>query len=253
MLVDYHVHSIGHKDRDHNLENLIQYLSWAEKRKIKEIGFADHDRYINDLDFSLYQEVQKKFPKIKVKVGLEIDFFPKKISEIKDLRNSYPFDYVIGSVHYVGDWMFDNDKFKEKYLEWDIDDLYEKYLNLVVQGAETGLFPLIGHLDLIKIFGYRPRKSIAEVFSVPLQRLKKTGVVLELNTNGWYKPVQELYPGPELIELCFNYGLPITLSSDAHHPEQVGRDVIRALEIAKKYGYRKIASFSQGKVDYINV
>lgn len=253
MLVDYHVHAVGHNDREHTLENLIQYLETARERNLREIGFADHDRYLPDLDFNLYSKLQELFPDIKIRVGLEIDYFPDKISEIKKIRNSYDFDYCIGSVHYIGDWMFDAERNKAEFDNWDIDRLYEKYLSLVVAAAQTGFFPLIGHLDLLKIFGHRPRKSLEATFYPALQAIKKTGVVLELNTNGWYKPVGELYPSPELIQLMFECDIPITLSSDAHHPDQPGRDVDKALTIAKKAGYRKIATFEKGKVNFVNV
>lgn len=253
MLVDYHVHALGHADREHTLENLIPYLDTAQEKNLGEIGFADHDRYLERLNFSLYKELQKLYPKINIRVGLEIDYFPGKLEEIKKIRSSYPFDYCIGSVHYVDDWMFDADKYKEKFQEWNIDDLYVRYLSLVVGAAKTGLFPLIGHLDLLKIFGHKPTKSLKDTFWSYLQELEKTGVVVELNTNGWYKPVNELYPAPELIELCFEANLPITLSSDAHQADQVGRDVDKALSIAKKAGYTKISTFNNGKVNFINV
>lgn len=253
MLIDYHIHSIGHAAREHNLENLIEYLRWAEKRNIKEVGFADHDRYLNVLNLNLYEKLQTLFPKIKIRVGLEIDYFPKKIEEIIKLKNSFPFDYVIGSVHYIDEWMFDNDKYVDKYKEWDMDRLYEEYLKRVVGSAKTGLFPLIGHMDLIKIFNFRPNKSIKDTFLPSLKELKKTGVVVELNTNGWHKPVKELYPCEEIIKMCFETDIPITLSSDAHQADQVGRDVDKALEIAKNCGYRKLATFSNKRVKLVNV
>lgn len=253
LLVDYHVHALGHADREHTLENLIEFLNVAQERNIKEIGFADHDRYLDRLDFSLYQKLQELYPHINIRVGLEIDYFPDKISQVKNKRNSYNFDYVIGSVHYVGDWMFDADRYKDKFGDWDIDELYARYLNLVVEAAQTGLFPLIGHLDLLKIFGHRPVKSLYDTFWTSLRALQKAGVVLELNTNGWYKPIGELYPAPQLIQLCFDTNIPITLSSDAHWAEQVGRDVDKALEIAKKAGYKKIATFGKGKISFVNV
>lgn len=253
MLVDYHVHAIGHGAREHTLENLGEYIQCALERNIKEIGFADHDRYLDDLNLDLYQELQKMYPQINIRVGLEIDYFPDKMEEIKKIRYSYPFDYCIGSVHYVGEWMFDADKFKERFKEWDIDELYNKYLSLVLGSAQTGLFPLIGHMDLLKIFGHRPTRSMETTFGPYLKDLAKTGVVIELNTNGWYKPVGELYPSPQLIEMCFNANLPITLSSDAHQADQAGRDVDKALSIAKKAGYRKIATFAKGKVYFVEV
>jgi len=253
MLVDYHIHALGHMDREHTLENLREYLEYARERNIKEIGFADHDRYLANLDFSLYKKVQDLYPDINVRVGLEVDYFPGKEQELQKIVNSYDFDYLIGSVHYVDQWMFDASNQQENFSNWDIDELYKKYLSLVTGAAQTGLFFITGHLDLLKIFGHRPRKSLRETFEPALKLLNKTGTVVELNTNGWYKPVGELYPEPKLISLCFEYNIPITLSSDAHQADQVGRDVHKALEIARKCGYKKIAVFSKKKVNYIDI
>ncbi|SMB96459.1 histidinol-phosphatase (PHP family) [Desulfonispora thiosulfatigenes DSM 11270] len=253
MLVDLHVHAIGHDDRKHNLDNLIPYLEKAKTMNIKEIGFADHDRYFDILNLNLYEDLQKLYPEIKINVGLEVDYFPDKIFEITKIINKFDFDYIIGSVHYIDEWMFDSDKQKQGFLEKDIDEVYKQYLSRIVGAAQTGLFPLIGHLDLIKIFGFKPTKNISETFLEAIKLIQKTGVVIELNTNGWYKPVNELYPSEELIKLCFNYNIPITLSSDAHQAEHVGRDVDKALNLAKKCGYKKIATFANKKVNFVNI
>lgn len=253
MLVDYHVHAIGHNDREHNLENLVPYMEQAKRKNIKAIGFADHDRYLNLLNLDLYSKLQKLYPDIKINVGLEIDYFPDKISETRALIKEYNFDYLIGSVHYIDDWMFDCCKQKDEYEKRNIDEIYREYLKRVVGSAQTGLFSLIGHMDLIKIFGYRPTKSISDTFLDSIKQLKKTKVVVELNTNGWYKPIQEIYPSEEIIKLCFNQDIPITLSSDAHQADQVGRDVDKALSLAKKCGYKKIATFVDKQIKFVNV
>ena len=151
MLVDYHIHALGHMDREHTLENLREYLEYARERNIKEIGFADHDRYLANLDFSLYKKVQALYPDINVRVGLEVDYFPGKEQELQKIVNSYDFDYLIGSVHYVDQWMFDASNQQENFSNWDIDELYKKYLSLVTGAAQTGLFFITGHLDLLKI------------------------------------------------------------------------------------------------------
>lgn len=253
VLVDYHIHALGHMDREHTIENIIEYLEYAKERNIKEIGFADHDRYLPNLDFSLYQKVQALYPDVNIRVGLEVDYFPGKEQDLQKIVNSYDFDYLIGSVHYVDHWMFDASNQQENFKNWDIDELYQNYLNLISGAAQTGFFFITGHLDLLKIFGHRPKKSLRETFEPTLKLLKKSGVVVELNTNGWYKPVEELYPEPKLISLCFENNIPITLSSDAHQADQVGRDVHKAVEIAKNCGYKKIAVFNNKKVNYKDI
>lgn len=255
MYIDYHVHAIGHEHRLHNEENILKYIDYARINKVKEIGFADHDRYLYEkLDLNLYEKVQKKVQDVRIKVGLEIDYFPDQIPEILKKVNYFPYDYIIGSVHYIGKWMFDNDQEKKEYKDWDHDKLYEKYISLVAESAKKELYDILGHIDLIKIFGIKPVKNKPEnIFAPYLKEIAKTGLVVEINTNGLNKPTKEIYPSFPIIELLFENNIPITLSSDAHHPEEVGRDLDKARDQATKVGYRKIPVFSKRKINYINI
>jgi len=254
LLIDYHIHAIGHDDREQNMENLLEFVKEAEKKGITEIGFADHDRYLNKLDLNIYNQLQEKSPKVRIKTGLEIDYFPNKLMQIKKYATYYDYDYLIGSVHYIDDWMFDSDKETAIYAKWDNDEMYAAYLHLVEGAVNLGYFSFIGHLDLIKIFGYRPQKrSISETFNDVLGIINKSGIAIEINTNGLYKPVNEIYPSEDILKLSFEKNIPITLSSDAHQAADVGRDIAYAAEIAKKIGYRKIAVFNKMKMSYENI
>ena len=142
MLIDYHIHSIGHDDREQNMENLLEFVKEAEKKGISEIGFADHDRYLNKLDLSIYKELQERSPKVRIKTGLEIDYFPDKIEQIKKYATYFDYDYLIGSVHYINDWMFDSDKEKARYAEWDNDEMYAAYLHLIEKTVNLAIFLL---------------------------------------------------------------------------------------------------------------
>lgn len=252
MFTDYHVHAIGHEHRLHTLENILEYVKYARENKVKEIGFADHDRYLYEkLDLNLYAQVQKEVPDIKIKVGLEIDYFPDQLVEIEKKVNYFSYDYLIGSVHYIGKWMFDSDKERREYEKWDHDDLYERYISLVAQSARKDFYDILGHIDLIKIFGIKPVKRKPEnIFAPYLKEIGKTGLVVEINTNGLNKPVQEIYPSYEIIKLLFENNIPVTLTSDAHHPHEVGRDLAKAKDLAIKAGYRKMPIFTQRRISY---
>lgn len=255
MYIDYHVHGIGHEHRLHTEENILEYVKYAKANNVKEIGFADHDRYLYEkLDLSIYEKVQKKVRDVKIKVGLEIDYYPDQIPEIIKKINYFDYDYLIGSVHYIGRWMFDSDREKREYDKWDHDKLYEKYISLVTESATKKLYDILGHIDLIKIFGIKPVKSKAENIYAPyLKEIAKTALVVEINTNGLNKPTKEIYPSFPIIELLFANNIPITLSSDAHHPEEVGRDLDIARELAIKAGYTKVPVFTKRKIEYIKI
>lgn len=255
MFVDYHVHAIGHEHRLHTKENIEQYLDYARQNKVIEIGFADHCRYLYEkLDLTLYEDIKKNTTDIAVKIGLEVDYYPDQLEEIVKKVAFYDYDFIIGSVHYIGKWMFDSDKERREYENWDHDKLYERYISLVTESARNDFYDILGHIDLIKIFGITPKKNKAEdIFAPYLKQIAKTGLVVEINTNGRYKPVGEIYPAPAIVDLLYQNNIGITLSSDAHHPEETGRDLAMALEMAKKAGYQKFASFTKRKVSFISL
>ncbi len=243
MLVDYHVHGRGHQDHPPTMAELARYVETGRKQGIKEIGFADHDWYLAELDLAVYPPLQAEYPDVAIRVGLEVEFFPDKLGEITRRLMPYQFDYLIGSVHYFDDWNFDHPDLRERFQEWDLGDFYRQYFNLVAQAAQTGLFEITGHLDLPKIFGHRPPGNILDYAEPALTAIKAADMAVEINTNGLYKPVGEIYPELKLLQRCYQLGIPITLSSDAHQPETVGRDVALARDLALEIGYREIATF----------
>lgn len=252
MYIDYHVHAIGHEHRIHTEENIMKYIEYARRNNVKEIGFADHCRYLYEkLDLNLYEKVQEKVQDIRIKVGLEIDYYPDQINEIEKKVKYFDYDYIIGSVHYIGKWMFDSDKEKKEYENWDHDKLYERYISLVTNSARKDFYDILGHIDLIKIFGIKPVKSKPEnIFAPYLKEIAKTGLVVEINTNGLNKPAKEIYPSFPIVQLLFDNNIPITLSSDAHHPEEVGRDLDKARDLAVRAGYKKIPVFTKRRIHY---
>lgn len=247
MLIDYHVHGIGHQTSRHTIAELSEYVEKGIAADLAEIGFADHDGYLADLDFTNFSRLQNLYPQIKIRVGLEVDYLPNPPQPSADYTKAYRFDYLIGSVHFVGDWPFDHPDYRSGYKEWEPDCLYQAYFALVSQMVKSKRFDIVGHLDLIKIFGCRPDSPVLEIAGPTLQEIRKAGMTVEINTAGWYKPVAEVYPAAALLEECFRLGIPITLSSDAHMAGDVGRDIARARELAWKVGYRQVATFEQRK------
>jgi histidinol-phosphatase (PHP family) len=245
MLVDYHIHGMGHRDFPHSVESLARFVQEARDKGIVELGFADHDYYLRDIRFSNFEELRPRFPGVSIKVGLEVEYFPGQEGTTSDRLAGCTFDYLIGSVHYIGEWLFDHPDNIEGFDAWDIDHLYRVYFGLVGRMARSRMFDLVGHLDLIKIFGHRAKSSVVKLAQPALEEIRDSGMVMEVNTAGWHRPVHEQYPARDLLEAAFKMGIPITLSSDAHAPEQVGRDLPLAREMAWEVGYREVATFSR--------
>lgn len=256
-MIDYHIHTTR---CGHAKGNMKDYVKRARELSLHEIGFADHLPLITKQDPSLtmsidqldeyvqsIESLKNEFPDISIKTGIEADYLPGLEEETARLLNAYDFDYVIGSIHFIDGWGFDDSRYIEGYKDWDIYELYAHYFRLVKGAAESSLFDIIGHMDLIKKYNFKPNKDIAPLLEETTRAIKNAGVCVEINTAGLRKPVGEIYPSLEILKICFNAGIPITLGSDAHAPEQVGMDFDQALSYAKQAGYREYAIFSGRK------
>ena len=233
---DYHLHTYlcGHATGEAE-----EYVLAAIRAGLPEIGFSEHvpmywlpererdpeiampeDRFEGYVRRVL--DLRARYPELRIRLGVEADYIRGAERELEDLLAPYPWDYVYGSVHYVGDWGFDNPAFAHRYAEWDIDALYRAYFELVREAARTGLFDVIGHLDVIKKWGHRTTASPVELYREVAAELAQQDVVVEANTAGYRKPVRELYPSPPLLRELLLQGVSFTLGSDAHSPEEVG-------------------------------
>ncbi|MDI6716793.1 MAG: histidinol-phosphatase HisJ [Actinomycetota bacterium] len=262
-MIDYHIHTTrcGHAEG-----KMSEYVRQALQLSFLEIGFADHLPLLTKRDPSLTMSeeqlgeyiqaiewLKEQFPSINIRAGIEADYFPGLEKETASLLSSYDFDYVIGSVHFIDGWGFDDSRYIEGYKSWNIYDLYAKYFELVASAASTGLFDIIGHLDLIKKYNFRPEEDITPLVKKTLKAIKDAGVCIEINTAGLRKPVGEIYPSIEILRLCHKEGVPITLGSDAHSPEHVGMDFDLAIIGAKQAGYSEIAMFKQRQRNFIKL
>lgn len=252
MIPDYHMHTHFSDGEDVHEE----YIHQAAKAGISEIGFTDHFSILPsdwNTPSGQVQAMKNKILNLKntkplpveVKFGAEIDYIPGKENEIKSMIQQLPLDYVIGSVHFIDSWNFDTAP--EEYDGRDIDDLYKRYYSLLEESVQTGFYDIIGHFDLIKKFGYYPETQPVKQIEKVIQTMRSHDLTAELNTNGINKPCGEMYPSREILELLFRHNVPVTLSSDAHKPGQVGQYFPEAIELLKSVGYRKIAAFSGRK------
>lgn len=249
-LPDYHTHTArcGHASGQP-----AEYVKAAQTLRLDAIGMADHLPLLPDADPELTMSLadlpdyvaevgslKADFPGY-VLLGIEADYRPHTVSEVRDLLDSYPFDYVIGSIHFLEDWGFDDHRFMSEYADRDIDEVWVQYLELVGDAAESGLFNIMGHLDLVKKFGYRPTRTLDIELDRLVTRLAGAGVLVEINTAGLHKPIGEAYPEPDILRRLCAAGVPITFGSDAHRPEHVGRDFGHAADLARAAGYTHFA------------
>jgi histidinol-phosphatase (PHP family) len=220
------------------------------------IGVADHLPLLPEWDPRLsmhtcelseyveeVQELKTSFPGY-VLLGIEADYRPKTVSDVGQLLGGSPFDYVIGSVHHLGDWGFDDPRQIAEYADRDIDDLWIEYFELVGDAAESGLFTILGHLDLVKKFGYRPTRTLDAELDRLVERVAKAGVLVEINTAGLRRPLGEAYPTLDILRRLCAARVPVTFGSDAHRPGEVGRDFEHAVALAQAAGYSEFASLA---------
>ncbi|MBS7635699.1 histidinol-phosphatase HisJ family protein [Candidatus Bathyarchaeota archaeon] len=256
MSVDYHVHTFFSGDAR---GRILEYVKIALIKKLEDVGISDHfipGRMIGRLDeppvYKKLSDYVKKINEAKrkiksaigLKVGVEVDFIPGLENEIKNVLKGLIFDYIIGSVHFIEEWPFDHPKYILEYQKWDPVKLYEKYFMVVQVCAKSKIFDVIGHPDLIKKFGYKPKTDITDLYVATAKVFKENDVCIEVNTSGLRHPCREIYPNKRFLKMCYEEGVQITLGSDAHTPESVGMDFDKALDLIKKVGYRHITIFN---------
>ena len=188
----------------------------------------------------------------KITHGIWYHFLLKK--ELLDERVfAREVDYLIGSVHFLNNWGFDNEEFLDQWSGREIDDVYREYFALICALCRSGKFDILGHMDLIKIFKFTPKKDIRVLAGGAINAIKKSGIVVELNSAGLRKPANEIYPSDALLEALADADVPITLSSDAHSVAQVALNYDKIYAKAREFGYDKIAVFKNREREFVNL
>jgi histidinol-phosphatase (PHP family) len=196
------------------------------------------DAYTNEI-----LEAKEKYKNdIEILLGYEVDYLP---GHMDDRVLNAKVDYLIGSVHFIDKWSFDNPEFIGGWKTKDIDEIWKAYFEATEAMVKMGKFDIVGHLDLIKVFKYMPKTDIRILAKNVLKAIKDSNMVLELNAAGLRKPVGEIYPSQSLLEEAYALDIPITFSSDAHAVDQVGFGYEKTIQLAKEIGYTKAVTFKQ--------
>jgi histidinol-phosphatase (PHP family) len=258
-MIDYHLHGnfCGHATGE-----LEEYVQVAIAKELKEIGFSAHLPKVVDPDpyhamleealpryVSLVDSLRRTYQgRLTIKLGIEADYFAGYEEETKRLIDAYPFDYVLGSVHFLGDWHFTSRVGLPRYETEDPAEVFPRYYELLKSMIRTGLFDVAAHADAIRRKRFQPPPSLGEEYGEVARLLKRRGMSIEVSTAGLRRGAGALYPTEELLRSCAEAGVPITLGSDAHTPQDVGRDYDAALGMLRKVGVTEIAVYDKRRV-----
>ncbi|MBD3789006.1 MAG: histidinol-phosphatase [Campylobacterales bacterium] len=251
MRIDIH----NHTTRCNHAEGTIdEFIQRAIELEIDVYGFSEHAPMDFDQKYRLAFEEMEAYTQevleakerykndIRILLGYEVDYLPGYMDE--RVLNA-KVDYLIGSVHFIDKWGFDNPEFIGGYKDRNIDEIWKAYFEATEMMAKTGKFDIVGHLDLIKVFKFMPSIDTRLLAKDALKAIKASNMVLELNAAGLRKPVGEIYPSRALLEEAYELDIPITFASDAHSVEQVGFGYEEMIILAKEVGYTKAMTFEQ--------
>lgn len=264
MLTDYHVHlrpdeSENTAEKFFTRSNAERYREQAAERGIDELGVAEHvyrfrqalevwdhpfwQRYaIDDLD-DYCGFVREE---TDLKLGIEADYVPGREDRMANLLDAREWDYVVGSVHFVGDESLDTEDFTVWTQTASAERIWKRYFETLAQAARSGLFDILAHPDLVKVWGKDrpvPDGDLRRFYYPAMEVIAECDVAIEVSTAGLRKPVGEIYPAPAFLEMAIDAGKPLALSSDAHTPDLLGHEYERAVEMLDGMGVKEIAVF----------
>jgi histidinol-phosphatase (PHP family) len=269
MLTDYHLHlrldDLDATAAEHfTAANARRYREAAEEREIVELGVSEHvyrfgqalevwrhplwrEYALDDLD-DYCRFVRED---TDLRLGIEADFIPGAEDRIANLLDARDFDYVVGSVHFLRDHSLDT----EDHSVWGSgrspEEIWRGYFRTLGEAARSGLFDILAHPDLVKVWGPTDRErplpdgDLRRYYELAIEGIAESGIAVEVSTAGLRKRAQEIYPAPAFLEMCVEAGAPVALSSDAHRPEDVGADYDRALELLSGVGVQELCVFER--------
>ena len=269
MLTDYHLHlrldDLDATAADHfTVANVERYREVASERGIAELGVSEHVyRFAQALDVwqhPLWRECAHddledycRFVRedTDLRLGIEADFVRGAEDRIANLLEAHDFDYVVGSVHFLREHSLDTDDHSVWGSGRSAEEIWREYFTTLGEAARSGLFDILAHPDLVKVWGSADRQrplpegDLRRYYELALDGIAESGIAIEVSTAGLRKRAQEIYPARAFLEMCLEVGAPVALSSDAHRPEDVGADYDRALELLESVGVRELCVFDR--------
>ncbi len=285
-MLDYHLHLWPHHEHETPLrvEQLAAYCEEAQGAGVTEVALTEHlfrfrqaesllggfwnDERVppalaasmaeywefharNDLDTYVACAQEAKDAGLPLVIGLEVDYYEGRMDDVAGLLSGYPFDVLLGSVHWVGCWRFDDLDDAVSMAEWsgrDVDACWDSYTGAMEELAASGACDVLAHPDLIKVAGHTP-DAPGEWWDRIAEAASSSGMAAELSSSGWRKPVGEQFPALGLLERFVARGVPLTTASDAHHLDHVAhraddlRALLGAVGVGELQGYRERVSY----------
>jgi histidinol-phosphatase (PHP family) len=266
VLTDYHLHlrsdALDATAAEHfTVANVERYRTVASERGIAELGVSEHVyRFEQALavwshpfwvsnahdDLDVYCGFVRD--QTDLRLGIEADFVPGAEDRMANLLEAREFDYVLGSVHFLREGAVDMDD----YSVWDsgrsAQEIWRRYFQMLGEAARSGLFDVLAHPDLVKVWGRErplPEGDLRRYYELAMDGIAESKIAVEVSTAGLRKRAGELYPAPAFLAMCLDAGAPVSLSSDAHRPEDVGADYDRALECLQELGVGELCVFER--------
>ncbi len=260
MFIDYHTH---HARCGHAEGSLEDYVRRGIELGLDQLGLSDHMPllHVDPADYypgmAMAMEELPRYVEeclalkdrykgdIDIRVGLEGDFIEGYEADIERIVQMYPWDYVIGSVHFLGRWDISDSRQLEEWKGRDVDEVYRRYYDAVQKAAKSGFYDYIGHIDVIKRFGYLPASDLSGLEKETLDVIKERDLAIELNASGLRMPIGEMFPGRRMLEYCLEREIPLTVGSDAHQPERLAQYLDQATDQLKQIGFTHLATFKR--------
>jgi histidinol-phosphatase (PHP family) len=250
---DYHVHTEW-SDGSGSVEDVVRR---AAELGLPEIAVAEHctpapgpeeDWWLRPDQIGAYVDdvraVAARHDDVRVLLGLEAEYVAGQESQLEELLAAWPLEVVVLGVHMVDGFIFDDPALRKDPIWDDADALLAAYYRTVRQAAEWGRFDILAHMDYISLWGHRPGPAVQPEIEAALDALSASGAAIELNTDRFTDPAGVMYPSLAIRRGARARGIPLTVDSDAHEVEHVGRAWDEAIGYAREAGYRETLRLS---------
>ncbi len=278
MKINYHIHTSYSGDliREGRLfETPEKYVLAAIEKGFDEICFTDHvvvgyplterpyshgmpletvDAYMNAV-----RTLAKKYPGIKIRLGIELDWYAEKAEEIRAFLEKHSFDCILGSVHVLNGHPIEHINEGRRKAFWEsksMEEIYARhvaYYRALQEMAKSGVFDVIAHLDAINRDGYVPKKSFWPLIEETIDVIAKAKLCVEINTKGLRKPIKKMHPSPEILALCKKKGIPVTIGTDAHWVKEIDLHYEEGINLIRSAGYDQLAVFEGRKMGFVKI
>ena len=279
-MIDYHLHLWPHSESSvwYQLDQIAAYCDEAASHGVSELALTEHSNRFADVmsivgpfwartgheptsramadyfDFTSRNALddyvnlaqRAKDEGLPVKIGLEVDYVPGRMDELSAFYAQYPFDVLIGSIHWLGTWTFDDIDVPIMMREWelrDVDQCWADYTIALEELAASNAVDVLAHIDLIKVAGYHASRP-SDYWDLMAQAAAAADLSVEVSSAGWVKPVGEQYPAQGLLDRLVARGVTFTTASDAHERERVGERAGDLADLLERRGVEELATYS---------